>query len=114
MTIPARLQNAVGELRGKYAGLTAPGTEELEAAHRRGEASADVTYALPAEAAADIRHYAELLDEVDAYCRRGELLILAAPPEVAAFRRWILGEFARQLEGAEPTPWPAWSGSGAV
>lgn len=109
--IPARLLNAVGAMRGRYGALTASTAQELEEAQRRGEASADVTYTLPPEAAEELRHLGALLDEADEFCRTGDLLTLAAQSDVAAFRRWFLGEFARQLQGAEPTPWPTWVGS---
>lgn len=111
-TVPSRLLNVVAELRDKYAALTTASAQELEAALQRGDATADVTYTLPAEAAADIRHFAKLLEEADDFCRSGELLTLAAQPDVAAFRRWFLGEFIRQLEGAAPTPWSTWVDSG--
>ena len=45
------------------------------------------------------------LAEADEFCRRGELLTLATPPEYVAFREWFLGEIVRQLEGKPPTPW---------
>lgn len=111
VTVPTRLLNVVAELRGKYATLTASSAQELEEAHQRGEVAADVTYTLPIDAAEDVRRFEQLLDEVDEFCRSGDLLTIATPSDVAAFRRWFLGEFARQLEGAEPTPWPAWGGA---
>ena len=46
------------------------------------------------------------LDEADAFCRAGnQLLALATAPEPLAFRRWFLGKFAAQIEGAAPTSW---------
>ena len=29
----------------------------------------------------------------------------SAPPEVAAYREWVFGEFDRQIAGEDPTPW---------
>lgn len=113
VTVAGRLLDVVTELRGRYEALTTPAVQQLWEAHRRGEESADVAYRLPAEAAEDVQHLGELLDEVDEFSRSGELLILAAPCEVAAFRRWLLDEFARQLGGADPTPWPTWARSDA-
>lgn len=111
VTVAGRLLDVVAELRGRYEDIAIPAVQQLEEAHRRGEARADLAYRLPAEAAEDVQHLRELLDEVDQYARSGELLILPAPSEVAAFRRWLVGEFSRQLCGAEPTPWPTWAGS---
>ena len=42
------------------------------------------------------------LAEADEFCRRGELLTLATPPEYVAFREWFLGEIVRQLDGQPP------------
>ena len=47
-----------------------------------------------------------ILDELDAFCRHGDLLTLMAPTEVVAYREWLLGEFVRQLrDGLPPHPW---------
>ena len=53
------------------------------------------------------------LDAVEDYCRTGRhLLTLAAPPDVAAYRRWVFDEFERQIAGGAPVPWsPAMVGS---
>ena len=48
-----------------------------------------------------------LLEEADDYCRRGELLTLATPPELVAFRNWYLGQVVEQIDGRPPTPWAA-------
>jgi hypothetical protein len=48
----------------------------------------------------------DMLDEADAFCRGGDLLMLATPDDQVAFRRWFLAEFVTQLGGGAPTPWP--------
>ena len=54
-----------------------------------------------------VRALGDLLDEADAYCAGGQhLLMLATPDDLLAYRRWYLGEFTRQAEGASPVPWP--------
>ncbi|MBA2438213.1 MAG: hypothetical protein H0V52_07665, partial [Acidimicrobiia bacterium] len=51
----------------------------------------------------------ELLDESDEFCKKGEhLLTLTTPAEPLALRRWFLGEFVAQIDGADPTPWDKW------
>ena len=48
-----------------------------------------------------------VLNAVDEYCRNGELLTLARPPEVVALFEWSRSELVKQYEGSgEPTPWP--------
>jgi anti-sigma B factor antagonist len=52
----------------------------------------------------------QMWEEAEAYCREGiELLTLAAPPEASAFRRWFVGEFARQMAGEAPMSWPEYA-----
>lgn len=105
-SVPARLLALVVELRSKYSSFGESARQELDAARQRGEQSLDVTYTMPAGAADEVANFDRLLDEADSFCRSGDLLTLAAPPELAAFRRWFLREFIVQLRGGEPTPWP--------
>lgn len=43
---------------------------------------------------------------VDGYCRSGQLLTLARPPELLALAEWSTGELVGQYAGEEPKPWP--------
>jgi len=106
--IPARLVRIVGQLRDQYSGFTAANTAMIEEAKARGDQEITVEYHVPAAAGQAAATYKALLEEADEYCRRGDLLTLAAPPESLALRNWFLGEFMRQINGAEPTPWPAY------
>jgi hypothetical protein len=80
---------------------------DVQAAAERGESVADLVFVVPAEAAEASRELDRILDEVDDFCRDGErLLTLATPDELVGFRRWLLGEFGRQIEeGLDPIPW---------
>ena len=103
---PARLLVLIDEVQERFGGLSEHPAAELQAAIDRGAATVDLTYVVPPDAAEAAERLLQVLDEVDEYCRRGEhLLTLASPPEVVAYRRWFLGEFAAQLRGAAPTPW---------
>jgi len=106
--IPARLLRIIGQLRDQYSGFTAANTAMIEEAKARGDQEITVEYDVPAAARQAATTYMALLDEADEYCRRGDLLTLAAPPEILTFRNWFVGEFVRQIDGAEPTPWPAY------
>lgn len=57
---------------------------------------------------------ADLLAQADDYCRQGELLTVAPPADAVAFRQWFLGEFASQIDGAPPRPWPQYVAEGAL
>ena len=61
---------------------------------------------LPEGTPALMENVARVLAAVDDYCRRGDLLALARPPEQVALFEWSLAELTAQYEGAEPTPWP--------
>lgn len=106
--VPARLLRIVAELRDEYSGFTAASTAAIEEAKARGDKEISVEYDVPAAVGAAAAAYQVLLEEADEYCRRGDLLTLATPAEIVAFRNWFLGEFVRQIDGAEPTPWPAY------
>ena len=59
------------------------------------------------ETAAQItEHITELLDAADEFCRSGDLLTLAASPQVVAWRHWWRDQVVGQIrDGAEPMPW---------
>lgn len=103
---PARLIALAADLRGRFGGLTAAQAEQLDTARDAGAATIDLRYRLPPGAVEAVVRFTELLDEADEYCRRGQLMTLATPPEAVAYRRWFLNEFAAQLGGRPPTPWP--------
>jgi hypothetical protein len=105
--VPARLISIVNELSTQYSGLSTEPDAKRDDAIERGEHSLDLLYRVPADAASAISHLGDIFDEADSYCRAGRhLLSLATPPESLEFRRWFLGEFAKQIAGAAPTPWP--------
>lgn len=104
--IPQRLLDLIDVLTQQYSGFSQAQEEMLAGAASSGEQSIDLTYELPADAGAAAKDLAGLLDEADEYCRRGKhLLTLASPPELAAFRRWFLEEFSRQMDGQPPRSW---------
>lgn len=104
--VPRRLQELVQLLRRQYAGATDATNEVRDTAIVAGRDEVDLTYHVPASAGPAAAALGAVLDEVDEYCRQGEMLTLATPPEAVAFRRWYLGEFSDQVTGADPTPWP--------
>ena len=103
--VPARLLAFGDDLRRRYGTMTGSASEQLDTAAEAGIETLDVEYDVPGEAASVAEGYIELLDQVDAYCREGDLLTLEPSPDILAFRTWFLGEFARQLRGEPPLPW---------
>jgi len=115
-SVPARLLDLAEELRGSYGGFSARQDDLMEEAFDRGEESIDLTYTVPVHTAGFIQRVRAALDAVEEYCRTGRhLLTLAAPPDVAAYRRWVFDEFERQIAGGDPVPWsPAMVAPGAT
>ena len=105
-TLSPRLLQLAAELAETYAPFQAQPAAVIAAALAAGKDSCDVTYTLPHQIESFMQRVAQLLDEADDFCRREEhLLTLPAPLEVTDYRRWLFGEFQRQLSGQAPRPW---------
>lgn len=105
--VPKRLFDLIEAVNAQFQGLSAAQAAELDDAVTRGDASLDLDYQLPAAVRDACIELNRMLDECDDYCRRGDtLLTLATPAEAIAYRRWFLGEFVAQVDGAVPLPWP--------
>lgn len=103
---PARLLWLSQHLDQRYADFNNAPRERLQKAIEGDQSRIDVHYEVPADVAEAAVELGAALDEVDDYCRTGDLLTLVTPPEALAFRRWLLGEFVAQVrDGAAPTPW---------
>jgi hypothetical protein len=104
--VPAQLLELVDDLRGRFRGDTEAIRAQVEGAAHDGKDTVDIE--LPAdETAAEItERITDLLDAADEFCRSGDLLTLAAPPQVVAWRHWWRDQVVGQIrEGAEPLPW---------
>ncbi len=103
--VPARLLALIDELNARFAGFTEGQRTAMQEALARGDAEIDLLYQVPPEASEAAVRLAALLDEADDFCRAGDLLTLASPPEGVAFRRWFLEEFVLQVRGEPPRSW---------
>jgi anti-sigma B factor antagonist len=103
---PARLEALTAELAGRYGGLITAQSEQIAEAIAAGEPSIDLRYELPDDVVDGVVHLGQLLDELDELCRGGALLTMVTPPDLLAFRRWLLGEIEGQIrERRAPRPW---------
>jgi anti-sigma regulatory factor (Ser/Thr protein kinase) len=84
----------------------AQGVSALDAAIEAGLDEVDLEYEIPPSAPASMARMLDMLEKADAFCREQRLLALAASPQQLDLQRWYFGEFVRQAEGKEPTPWP--------
>jgi hypothetical protein len=110
--VPTRLMQLIEEITASYGTLGQEQEQQVADAMAAGESELPrLVFRVPVTAASDIRRLAEMLDQADQYCRDGALLLtLATPDESLRYRRWYLGEFLRQIEGAAPTAWPDFAG----
>ena len=103
--VPARLLEVVDRHRRQFSTLSFRRTDELAEAIEQGSRHIDMEIDVPPTARRAAVEMLTTLAEADEFCRRGELLTLATPPEYVAYREWFLGEIVRQLDGNPPTPW---------
>lgn len=102
--VPGRLMALIDALGRRYAPQEDQAAER-DAALARGETQRDISITVPVSAGGASATLDQMLDETDDFCRDGQLLTLAAPRHIAAFRRWYLQEVVRQTQGHQPTPW---------
>ena len=103
--VTSRLLDLVREVSEPAAAFGAAQADAVDAAYTQGETTIDLAVPVPAAAADACRRLGALLDEADEFCRRGDLLNVATPPDCVELRHWYLGQFVAQIEGAPPTPW---------
>lgn len=103
--VPQRLIDIVATLRERYSPFMADTDADRRAALERGEQTTELELLLPAAIRDECVRLGHLLDEVEDYCREGELLTLATPPDLLAFRQWYLREIVSQIDGDAPTAW---------
>lgn len=95
--VPARLLEIVTELHGQYAQQRGVLLDELEAAADRGDETVTVRVEFPTAAADVIAAACATYEEADDFCRSGDMLTLAASPELRAFRRQLCEDIIAQL-----------------
>lgn len=100
--IQQRLIDLVDELGTRFSGFTSGAEETWRDAVARAADTVDLHYTLPRAVGPLCRHYDALLDEAEDFCRAAALLTLAPPHDVVALRKWVLGEFVRQVNGSPP------------
>lgn len=67
----------------------------------------DVVVTVPPGTGSTFARMTDMLDLADEFCRDEKLLALQRSPRQRSYHQWLLGEFVRQLAGAEPRPWHA-------
>lgn len=103
--VPGRFRSLLQHLKERFQGYREEADQALVAARESGASEVDLAYDVPTDVVGDFRNLLDLLGEVDAYCRAGDMMTLATPPEIRTFRSWFYGEFIAQIEGRPPVPW---------
>ena len=103
---PARLLELATALTADHGPALDRIQAERQQALDRGQDRMDSRVPLVPGARELVQHVRRVLADVDDYCRAGELLTLARPPEVVALGDWTTKELLAQDGGAVPTPWP--------
>ncbi|MGI8757862.1 MAG: PAS domain S-box protein [Acidimicrobiales bacterium] len=79
--------------------------DEVQWAIERGDEAIDLVVRFPDGSDGDALRQLALVDEADRLAHEGALLMTPALPEIAACRRWLLGEIVFQVQGGAPTAW---------
>lgn len=108
--LPPRLLELASFLAERYltdlAQLARPDTRRI-AAQSQGLESVDLDFWVSREELTLLVSGQRILDDVDEFAARGDLLAPTIAPDLALLRNWALREFLRQSEGAAPRPWSA-------
>lgn len=105
-SVPARLLALSTVLAQRYGAFTEEQEQRIEDGIAAGDESLDeLVFEVPADAADASVQLGAILDEADEFCARGELLTLATPPDLVAYRQWYLDNFVAQAAGGDPVPW---------
>ncbi len=104
--VPPRLLDVVRELDGRFGGLLRTVDPAHQEALDAGLDRMDVVLALVDGMPELLEHVREVLEEVDGFCRSGDLLALPRTPELVAFGTWAGRELIAQYEGRAGEPWP--------
>ncbi|HUF31667.1 MAG TPA: GAF domain-containing protein [Acidimicrobiales bacterium] len=109
-SLPSSLPPDIVDVASRFVTLTAevrdPFRVAARAAVERHERLLDVSFPVSPVGVEVLRGFLDVLERITELSVRGELLCLAPPSEIMAFRRWAVDEIGRQVGGAPPTPCP--------
>jgi anti-anti-sigma factor len=108
--VPKQLTALMTQLLARYGSNDDGARQAVLQATERGDTEVSVEFTMPVSFRSVGPQAIEMWDAADAFCRDGtDLLTLAAPPDIAAFRRWFVEELMNQLAGGPPVPWPEYA-----
>ena len=105
-SVPARLLDLSATLTARYAGFTEEQEREIEDGITAGRDLLDeLVFRVPADVTGAVQQLRAILEEADEFCRSGQMLALATPPDLVRYRNWYLDQFISQADGQPPQPW---------
>ncbi len=104
-SLPSRLLELAERTRNELASGEIIEREQVTSAIESGVERLTISLRMPRSTGESMAALSELLVEADDFCREGDLITVAMPPDCRAFREWFLGEFVRQIAGSAPTAW---------
>lgn len=104
-SVPTRLLELAERTRNELASGEIIDRDQLRTAVEGGAEQVTINLRVPRLTGESMAALAELLVEADDFCREGDLITVAMPPDCRAFREWFLSEFVRQIADEQPTPW---------
>lgn len=103
---PGRLVALANAFQSRFGPLLQSISAERQAAYDAGRDRIDSELPLVEGLPALLEQVRQVLQDADAFCRQGELLLLPRPPHLVALSDWVRCELLAQYDGAAPTPWP--------
>lgn len=95
--VSKRLAGLIADLLRRYDGVRHATRDQMLAALDRGEETAPLDVPVYPEMTEALQTWLELLEEADRLCQHGELLLLAASPDIRALRRWYATEVTARI-----------------
>ena len=97
-SLSLELATLIEGILDRYADVRSVTRRQALAALDRGDDRVDLVVPVRPDMTEALRTWLRLLEEADRFCAEGELLTLAARPELRALRRWYAEAITRQLE----------------
>lgn len=95
--VSRELAGLIGEILSRYRDVRTATRDQAIAALDRGEDRVTLRVPVREGMAGALRHWLALLERADRMCSGGELLQLAARPEIRELRRWYVEELVARL-----------------
>jgi len=98
------IEHALG-LVERFRRFRTPNRNAYAQALTAGAATFDLELDVPDDLTGDIGAFLDAMEDLDALSRTRTVDLPSASADIIAFRRWLIAEAQRQLDGADPVPY---------